>query len=200
MVGSTDGGGADRDRLRGRPGGRGQARRRQAQGAAEVARQGRWLGGRRDRGRHDRPRSASGRLRPRRSRRGPHRLHGMRPRHLLLGAAAAVAGAALWWRKNPSACPYGQRFWVEAPHPLITRARLREILEPQAGERIVEIGPGTGYYTLEVAEWIKPDGQLEILDLQQKMLDHTMGRAVERGLANITPTQSDATSMPYEDG
>jgi SAM-dependent methyltransferase len=123
----------------------------------------------------------------------------MRVRHLLFGAAAAVAGAALWWRKNPSACPYGQRFWVEAPHPLITRPRLREILEPQAGERILEVGPGTGYYTLEVAEWIKPDGEIEILDLQQEMLDHTMRRAGERGLANITPTQSDATSMPYED-
>ena len=124
----------------------------------------------------------------------------MRLRRVLLGAAAAVAGAALWWRKNPSACPYGQRFWVEAPHPLITRPRLREILEPRAGERILEVGPGTGYYTLEVAEWIKPDGELEILDLQQEMLDHTMRRAGERGLANITPTQSDATSMPYEDG
>jgi SAM-dependent methyltransferase len=123
----------------------------------------------------------------------------MRVRHLLFGAAAAVAGAALWWRKNPSACPYGQRFWVEAPHPLITRPRLREILEPQTGERILEVGPGTGYYTLEVAEWIKPDGEIEILDLQQEMLDHTMRRAGERGLANITPTQSDATSMPYED-
>src|SRR5262249_29881906 len=119
---------------------------------------------------------------------------------VLLAAAAAVAGAALWWRNNPSACPYGQRFWVEAPHPLITRPRLREILDPRAGERILEVGPGTGYYTLEVADWIQPDGELEILDLQQEMLDHTMRRAGERALANITPTQSDATSMPYEDG
>jgi SAM-dependent methyltransferase len=124
----------------------------------------------------------------------------MRLRRVLLAGAAAVAGAALWWRKNPSACPYGQRFWVEAPHPLITRPRLREILEPRAGERILEVGPGTGYYTLEVAEWIQPDGELEILDLQREMLDHTMRRAGERGIANITPTQSDATSMPYEDG
>jgi SAM-dependent methyltransferase len=121
-------------------------------------------------------------------------------RRLLLGAGAAVAGAALWWRKNPSACPYGQRFWVEAPHPLITRPRLREILEPRPGERILEVGPGTGYYTLEVAEWVKPDGQIDILDLQQEMLDHTMREAGLRGLANVTPTQSDATQMPYEDG
>jgi SAM-dependent methyltransferase len=123
----------------------------------------------------------------------------MKFRHLVLGAAAAVAGAALWWRKNPSACPYGQRFWVEAPHPLITRQRLYEILEPKPGERVLEVGPGTGYYTLDVAEWVKPDGRVDILDIQQQMLDHTMGRAGERGLTNITPTQSDASAMPYED-
>jgi SAM-dependent methyltransferase len=124
----------------------------------------------------------------------------MKPRHLVLGAAAAAVGAALWWRKNPSACPYGQRFWVEAPHPLITRQRLREILDPRPGDRILEVGPGTGYYTLDVAGWVMPDGQVDILDLQQEMLDHTMRRAGERGLSNVTPTQSDATGMPYEDG
>jgi protein-L-isoaspartate O-methyltransferase len=117
----------------------------------------------------------------------------------LIGAGAGVAGAALWWRKNPSACPYRQRFWVEAPHPLITRGRLREILEPQPGERILEIGPGTGYYTLDLADWVKPDGEVEILDLQQEMLDHTLRRAAERGLVNVNPTRADATAMPYDD-
>ena len=61
------------------------------------------------------------------------------------------------------------------------------------------MGPGTGYYTLDVADWVKPDGEVDILDLQQEMLEHTMRRAGEGGLANVTPTQSDATSMPYED-
>jgi SAM-dependent methyltransferase len=120
-------------------------------------------------------------------------------RGLILAAAAAVGGAALWWRKNPSACPYGQRFWVEAPHPFITRPRLRGILDPKPGERILEVGPGTGYYTLDVAEWVRPDGEVDILDLQQEMLDHTMRRADELRLTNINPTQSDATSLPYED-
>ncbi len=113
--------------------------------------------------------------------------------------SAAVVGAALWWRKNPSACPYGQRFWVEAPHPVITRDRLRSILRPEPGERILEIGPGVGYYTLDMAEWVGPEGTIEIFDLQQKFLDHTTGRANERGLANVIPTQGDATALPYED-
>lgn len=124
----------------------------------------------------------------------------MRARRLLGAAALATLGAALWWRRNPSACPYGQRFWVEAPHPIITRERLRSVLAPRPGERILEIGPGTGYYTLDVAAWVGPEGTVEIFDLQQEFLDHTLGRARERGLANVVPTRGDATALPYEDG
>jgi ubiquinone/menaquinone biosynthesis C-methylase UbiE len=120
-------------------------------------------------------------------------------RKLVAGAVLAVVAVALWWRKNPSACPYSQRFWVEAPHPFITRDRLREILEPRAGERVLEVGPGTGYYTLDIAEWVGDQGTVEIFDIQQEMLDHTMRRAGERGFANVHPTQGDAQSLPYED-
>ena len=123
----------------------------------------------------------------------------MAGRAVALGAAAALAGAALWWRKNPSACPYSQRFWVEAPHPFITRERLRSILEPVPGERMLEVGPGTGYYTLPAAEWLEPGGRLDVLDVQQEMLDHTLRRADEAGISGITPARADAREMPYED-
>ena len=119
---------------------------------------------------------------------------------LALAGGAAVAGAALWWRANPSACPYSQRFWVEAPHPFITRDRLREALQPHAGERILEVGPGTGYYSLPMADWLGDRGRLDVLDVQQEMLDHTMRRTREAGIENVVPTLGDATSMPYEDG
>jgi len=123
----------------------------------------------------------------------------MRPRHLFGVAAVATLAAALWWRKNPSACPYGQRFWVEAPHPFITRDRLREVLRPQPGERLLEIGVGTGYYSCDLAEWVAPGGTLELFDLQQEFLDHVMGAAAERDLTNLVPTRGDATDLPYED-
>lgn len=107
---------------------------------------------------------------------------------LAAGAAlATVIGAALWWRKHPSACPYGQRFWVEAPHPFITRDRLRAALAPRPGETVLEVGPGTGYYTLPVAGWLLPGGTLHIVDNQQDMLDHTMRRARDEGITNIEP-------------
>lgn len=123
----------------------------------------------------------------------------MRARRLLGAAAAATLAAALWWRKNPSACPYGQRFWVEAPHPIITRERLRSVLRPAQGERLLEIGVGTGYYSLDLAGWVGPEGTLELFDLQREFLDHVMRAAGERGLRNLVPTQGDATDLPYED-
>lgn len=118
---------------------------------------------------------------------------------IALAAAGALVGGALWWRRNPSACPYAQRFWLQPPHPLITRKRLREVLGPRAGESILEVGPGTGYYSLSVAQWLEPGGQLEIFDLQQAMLDDTMERALRRGITNVSATQGDARELPYED-
>ena len=123
----------------------------------------------------------------------------MRRRTRILLAAAALVGAMLWWRRHPSACPYSQRFWLAPPHPLITRARLREILQPRPGERTLEIGPGTGYYTLPLAEWIGPERRLDILDIQQQMLDDTMRRAHDRGLENVVPARADAQHLPYRD-
>ncbi|HEY6695898.1 MAG TPA: methyltransferase domain-containing protein [Solirubrobacteraceae bacterium] len=115
---------------------------------------------------------------------------------IALAVATALVAAALWWRRHPSACPYSQRFWVEAPHPFITRARLLEALAPSAGETLLEVGPGTGYYTLDVA---RAAGRLHVFDLQPEMLDHTMRRAREAGIDNVEPRQGDARSLPYRD-
>jgi ubiquinone/menaquinone biosynthesis C-methylase UbiE len=64
---------------------------------------------------------------------------------------------------------------------------------------VLEVGPGTGYYSLDIAEEIAPDGVLDILDIQQEMLDHTMRKASERHITNIVPTHGDAQELPYPD-
>ncbi|WP_218138183.1 class I SAM-dependent methyltransferase [Thermoleophilum album] len=74
-----------------------------------------------------------------------------------------------------------------------------EALGPLAGARVLEVGPGTGYYTLPVADWIGAGGRLDIFDVQQDMLDLTTRRARARGLDNIVATQGDARSLPYDD-
>ena len=115
-----------------------------------------------------------------------------------LGGLAGVVASGLWWRKNPSACPYGQRFWLQPPRPVITAARLRDVLAPVQGERVLEVGPGTGYYAIPMAGWLG-DGQLDVFDIQQEMLDHTMNEALKNGLDNIVPVQGDAQQLPYTD-
>ena len=119
-------------------------------------------------------------------------------RRLLALAGLGTLVAALWWRKNPSACPYSQRFFIELPHPGITRGRLMEILEPRPGERVLEIGPGTGYYTFEMAGRLD-GGQVDIFDIQQEMLDHVMREANRRGVTNVQPALGDAQALPYGD-
>ncbi|QYJ16799.1 2-methoxy-6-polyprenyl-1,4-benzoquinol methylase, mitochondrial [Rubrobacter xylanophilus DSM 9941] len=124
----------------------------------------------------------------------------MRKRTLIPAALlAATLFYALHARRHPAACPYRYRLAVSLPRPFLTRNRLRRALSPSPGERILEVGPGTGYYALHTARWISPDGTLHVLDLQQKMLDHTTRRAAAKNIHNITPTRGDAQSLPYPD-
>jgi SAM-dependent methyltransferase len=124
----------------------------------------------------------------------------VRTRSALAGLGiAGLAGAALYWRMNPSACPYGARTFLSVPRPIITAPRLLEILAPTPGERLLEVGPGTGYYTVDVAKELRPDGTLEAFDIQPKMLDQTMQRALQAGLTNVVPRAGDARMLPYPD-
>jgi SAM-dependent methyltransferase len=121
----------------------------------------------------------------------------VKPRTLLAFGAAGLAAGAYWARTHPSACPYGLRVLL-GPRPFISRERLLEVLEPIPGERILEVGPGTGYYTLDVAARLD-GGSLAAFDVQQEMLDHLMREAGARGISNVEPTAGDARALPYPD-
>jgi ubiquinone/menaquinone biosynthesis C-methylase UbiE len=128
-----------------------------------------------------------------------------RRRTIITGLLVLVGGASLLayvvrQRNDPSVCPYGLRFSLALPRPFVARSRLREILSPEPGERMLEVGPGTGYYSLHAARWLEPDGTLEVLDIQQEMLEHTMRRAQTLSISNIIPTRGDAQALPYPDG
>src|SRR3712207_4284708 len=85
---------------------------------------------------------------------------------LVLGGGASLLAYVVRQRKDPSACPYGPRFSLALPRPFLTRSRLRAILSPEPGEGVLEVGPGTGYYSLHAARWLEPGGTLEVLDIQ----------------------------------
>lgn len=115
---------------------------------------------------------------------------------LVIGGAAA---ALVRERTNPSACPYSQRWMLHFPRPWLSVDRLIQVLEPRAGERLLEVGPGTGVQTLPVARALEPGGTLDAFDVQQEMLDDVARQAESAGVSNLRATLGDGRQLPYGD-
>jgi ubiquinone/menaquinone biosynthesis C-methylase UbiE len=125
------------------------------------------------------------------------------------GAAAVAAGA--WWFSDRAPYPYSRRRLLDLELPFLGLSDLDAVLRPRTGERMLELGPGTGLQALHVAPQLGPDGRLDIVDVQQEMLDHVMRRAKEEvqagrnaaggnAAAAIVPHCSDARELPFDDG
>jgi ubiquinone/menaquinone biosynthesis C-methylase UbiE len=79
------------------------------------------------------------------------------------------------------------------------RDALFTALDPESGERILEVGAGSGCYALAVAEAVAPDGTVDIVDGHPDRLDDAMQEARLRGLDNVTPTLGDGRYLPFGD-
>ena len=116
---------------------------------------------------------------------------------------AAGGGAVIlwwwWWRLHPTPRPFAQRLWIDVPHPFVTQRRLRQVLAPVPGERLLEVGVGSGRYALSAVRWLGERGRLAVLDLQEEMLALTMRRSLDLGITNVAPACGDAAALPYPD-
>jgi demethylmenaquinone methyltransferase/2-methoxy-6-polyprenyl-1,4-benzoquinol methylase len=69
------------------------------------------------------------------------------------------------------------------------------------GEKILELGFGTGHSLKAIAESLGAEGKIYGIDLSPKMLALAQERLMKAGLAPRAELRSgDATSLPYEDG
>jgi SAM-dependent methyltransferase len=130
----------------------------------------------------------------------PHLLSAPRSRWLAAAAVGAVGAGAAMYLSDKAPYPYAQHVLLDIPLPYLTSSRLDEILQSRPGERILEIGPGTGLQTLHIAPKLSLSGRLDIVDIQQEMIDHVMRRAQLRGITTIVPNLSDARELPFTDG
>jgi ubiquinone/menaquinone biosynthesis C-methylase UbiE len=53
------------------------------------------------------------------------------------------------------------------------------------GERVADVGAGSGYFTLPVARAVGPTGKVWAVDIRQPMLDHIDARIGAEGLTNV---------------
>lgn len=72
--------------------------------------------------------------------------------------------------------------------------RLARRLAPPADGRVLEIGPGAGWFTAELAARV-PAGELHLLDVQPQMLERAAARAVS---PVVRSTVGDACALPFD--
>ncbi|MHA2353764.1 MAG: class I SAM-dependent methyltransferase [Candidatus Thorarchaeota archaeon] len=76
-----------------------------------------------------------------------------------------------------------------------------EAIGGKPGMVVVEIGCGSGLFTVAVAKAIQPDGMVYAVDIQEGMLERLRERMKAEGVENIIPILADAEGhVPLDDG
>ncbi|MCZ7571547.1 MAG: methyltransferase domain-containing protein [Ardenticatenaceae bacterium] len=98
-------------------------------------------------------------------------------------------------------CPYQVAFTLSNPlrRLILSPEELVARLELSEGARVLELGPGPGYFSVEVARSI-PRGYLLLLDIQLEMLEMARQRLHKAGMRHAGYAQGDASALPVDDG
>ena len=85
------------------------------------------------------------------------------------------------------------RRFILSPEEMVKRLELKK------NSKVLELGPGPGYFSVEVAKNI-PEGNLLLVDLQSEMLDKAKKRLIKSGLNNdnVSFQQGDAENLPLK--
>jgi len=115
------------------------------------------------------------------------------------GAIALVAAVAAraWSQKYPGPMPHVGSWTLFMPRGPLSATRLKEVLQPRSGERILEVGPGVGIYSLPIAAALAPSGLLDVVDVQAEMLADLLRRAEKADIRNIVASHGDAQRLAY---
>jgi len=96
-------------------------------------------------------------------------------------------------------CPYAVAWLVDNPYrrrqvgPLLDRIGIRP------GERVLELGPGPGAFTVAAAQRTEPGGCLVAVDIQPAMIAAVERRVRQAGLANVETRVASAYELPLDD-
>ena len=89
--------------------------------------------------------------------------------------------------------------WVSAPFERAARERGLELLDVQPGEVALELGFGTGWGLLGLANAVGQTGRVFGIDQSQGMLRETRKRIGQRGLdQSVAPMLGDCVALPIQ--
>jgi uncharacterized protein len=104
------------------------------------------------------------------------------------------------WRRFSGRGAYPQQLAVMLLFPLrrivLSPERLVRHLQLTRASRVLEVGPGPGFFSIDVAQAI-PQGRLELVDIQLEMLQKARRRLRRAGVVNTGYTQSNAVTLPF---
>ena len=86
-------------------------------------------------------------------------------------------------------CPVWIGYFLASPLRKLFQNPNR-ILAPylNRGKKVLDVGPGMGFFTLPMAELVKPSGKVFCVDIQKKMLEKLEKRANKKGLGEFIET------------
>lgn len=85
-----------------------------------------------------------------------------------------------------------KRFGQNFLHDEQVIARILRVIDPQPGQRVVEIGPGLGALTVPLLDRL---GQLDVVELDRDVVPHL--RAACAGRGDLRITEADALTVDY---
>lgn len=87
---------------------------------------------------------------------------------------------------------------IPARNVFLSPAKLISRLDLKPAMRVLEIGPGPGYFSYPVARYLT-SGTLVLADIQAEMLDKARKRMVKRGLTNVEYFQCNGQTLTFPD-
>lgn len=78
--------------------------------------------------------------------------------------------------------------------------RLAERLAPRPGEKILDVGTGTGAVAIALAQRLSGSGRVLAVDISERMLDRAYANIRRMALHNIDLHRMDASALEFRDG
>jgi ubiquinone/menaquinone biosynthesis C-methylase UbiE len=79
-------------------------------------------------------------------------------------------------------------------------AEVLDALSLRSGDTIADMGAGTGYFSLPLAQAVGPEGKVYAVDAQAEMLEHLRQKLGDGSVSNVELIQAEAEATALPDG